>query len=81
MCNYRTNPHISSTLLLISLDKQQGLLYYFTMKNKALQIADNNLKGHLSHAIARMSTGKAIVSQSPKKGKVYDGLLQLQFAL
>jgi hypothetical protein len=46
-------------------------------KTKAPQIAGNNLKGH-SHAIARMSTNKAIVSQSPEKGKAHHGMLQLQ---
>lgn len=48
------------------------------MKNKAPQIAGNNLKGHLSQAIARMVHDNAIVSQSPEKGKAHNGLLQLQ---
>ena len=76
-------PKINELCLKISLDLALSKHYYVGMMNKtkAPQIADNNPKGHLSHAIARMRLDNAIVSQSPKKGKVYDGLLQLQFAL
>jgi hypothetical protein len=51
-----------------------------TTKTKAPQIADNNLKGQ-SHAIARMSGCKVIVSQSPKKGKAHHDVLQLQYPM
>jgi hypothetical protein len=51
-------------------------------KTKAPQVADNSLKGHLSHAIcSRMSPDKPIVSQSREKGKAQNGLLQLQYPM
>jgi hypothetical protein len=50
-------------------------------KTKAPQIAGNNPKGHLSHAIARMRLDNAIVSQSPKKGKAQNDVLQLQYPM
>ena len=50
-----------------------------SMKNKAPQVAGNNLKGDLSHAIdSRMSLDNSIVSYRLEKGKASNGLLQLQ---
>jgi hypothetical protein len=51
------------------------------MKNKTPQVADNNLWGYLSHAIARMSADKAILSQSQGESKVQNGLPRLQHYL
>jgi hypothetical protein len=67
----------------ISLDLALGEHYNVVMMNdktKAPQIADNNLKGR-SHTIARMSCDNAIVSQSPKKGKAQNDVLQLQYPM
>jgi hypothetical protein len=49
-------------------------------KIKALQIAGNNLKGS-NCAIAHRAMRKTIVSQSPKKGKAQNGVLQLQYLM
>lgn len=46
------------------------------INKKAPQSADNTLKGS-NRAIAHTASYKAIVSQSPMKGKAYNGVLQL----
>jgi tRNA(Glu) U13 pseudouridine synthase TruD len=53
-----------------------------TQKTKALQVAGNNLKGFHTHAIdSRMSVDNSIVSYRHEKGKVHNGMLQLQSSL
>jgi hypothetical protein len=49
-------------------------------KTKAPQSARNTLKGSTC-AIAHTSYCKAIVSQSPMKGKAQNGVLQLQYPM
>lgn len=49
---------------------------------KAPSVVSSNRRGYLkSNAIGRISFGKTIVSQSPEKGKVYNGLSQLRISL
>ena len=65
----------------ILLDLALGKHYIVAMKNKkAPQSAGNTLKGS-NYAIARIAAFKAIVSQSPMKGKAHHGVLQLQYPL
>jgi hypothetical protein len=53
-------------------------IYMLTQKTKAPQSADNTLKGS-NCAIAHTATYKAIVSQSPMKGKAPHGVSRLQY--
>ena len=65
------------------VDLALGKHYYIfmlTQKTKAPQSAGNTLKGS-NCAIAHTANDKAIVSQSPMKGKAHHGVLQLQYSM
>jgi len=65
----------------ILLDKQRGSLFDEAIKNKTPQVADNNLRGHQSHAIAHMRLDNFILSQSREKGKAQNDVSCLQHQL